>query len=70
MHRHSEKKILSGLGLASVLIAGVTFVYHYSTERLVESAGRVSESHALIATLNNFASHIQTVRMSTRGRPA
>ncbi len=62
-----EKKVLVGLGLASVIIAGVTVVYHASTERLVESAGRVTETHALIAGLSDFESHLQTARMATRG---
>src|SRR5215207_3060101 len=62
-----ERKVLGGLGLASVLIAGVTIVYHYSSERLVESAGRVSETHALIAGLSDFEGRIQTARMAARG---
>ena len=62
-----ERKVLGGLGLASVLIAGVTIVYHYSSERLVESAGRVSETHALMAGLSDFEGRMQTAKMAARG---
>ena len=62
-----EKKVLVGLGLASVIIAGVTVVYHASTERLVESAGRVTETHALITGLTEFENRLQTAQMATRG---
>ena len=62
-----EKKVLVGLGLASVIIAGVTVVYHASTERLVESAGRVSETHALIENLGEFEDNLQAARMEARG---
>src|SRR5437868_8402104 len=62
-----EKKVLVGLGLASVIIAGVTLVYHVSTERLVESAGRVTETHVLMESLGDFESNFQTARMASRG---
>src|SRR4051812_30427096 len=62
-----EKKVLVGLGLASVIIAGVTVVYHVCTERLVESAGRVTEMHALIEGLGDFQGNYQTARLAMRG---
>lgn len=62
-----EKKVMVGLGMASVMIAAITVVYHVSTERLVESAGRVTEMHALIESLGDFENHYQTARMAMRG---
>src|SRR5437667_4381644 len=62
-----ERKVLGGLGLASLIIAGVTLSYHLGTEHLVASDGGVAQSYALMRSLGELARGMQTVRMSTRG---
>jgi PAS domain S-box-containing protein len=62
-----ERKVLGGLGLASIIIAGVTLSYHLGTEHLVASNGRVAQSYALLTALGDLSQSMQSVRMSTRG---
>ena len=62
-----EKKLLGGLGLASIIIAGVTIVYHFSTTRLLASAERANQSHQFVLALSDLARAVQTARMTTRG---
>src|SRR4051812_27889297 len=67
MNGNFERKVLGGVRLASVIIARVAVLYHYFHERLVDSAGRVTEPHALISVLADFEGRMQTARMATRG---
>src|SRR5215207_9866081 len=62
-----EKKVLCGLGLATVVIAAVAVVGHITTSRMMENAAGVSRCHALIESVTDLALHTQVVRMSTRG---
>src|SRR5215203_1396325 len=62
-----ERKVLGGLGLASLIIAGVTVTYHLGTEHLVASNTKVAQSYALLNSLGDLARNLQTVRMATRG---
>src|SRR5688572_28830994 len=62
-----EKKLLGGLGLASMIIAGVTVVYYASTSRLLTSSERIAEVHEFAGALNDFAAAMQTARVGTRG---
>jgi PAS domain S-box-containing protein len=62
-----ERKVLGGLGLASIIIAGVTLTYHLGTEHLVATNGKVAQSYALLNSLGDLARNLQTLRMATRG---
>ncbi|HYO10214.1 MAG TPA: ATP-binding protein [Tepidisphaeraceae bacterium] len=62
-----EKKVLAGLGLASVLVAGVTVAYYVGMGRVIASSGQVNQSHALISALAHLSTRVQRVQMSTRG---
>jgi PAS domain S-box-containing protein len=62
-----ERKVLGGLGLASIIIAGVTLSYHLGTEHLVASNGRVWQSYALLRSLGNVEHGLKKLRMATRG---
>src|SRR5215831_12887096 len=67
MTSSQERKVMGGLGLASIIIAGVTLCYHLGAERLVASSDRVNHAHALMTALADFSTKMQTVRMATRG---
>jgi PAS domain S-box-containing protein len=62
-----EKKVLSGLGLAGLIIAGVTVIGHVRTHTMMATAQGVSRSHQLIAALTGFSSNMHMIRMSLRG---
>jgi CHASE3 domain sensor protein len=61
-----ERKVLGGLGLASIIIAGVTLSYHLGTEHLVASNGRVWQSYALLRSLGNVDHGLKKLRLGTR----
>src|SRR5438105_4492994 len=62
-----ERKVLGGLGLASLIIAGVTLSWHLGTEHIVATNGKVAQSFALLSSAGDLARSLQTARMSTRG---
>src|SRR5687768_11319001 len=62
-----EKKVLCGLGLATVVIAAIAVIGHVTTSRMIENTAGVSRCHALIEAATDLALHVQVVRMSTRG---
>ena len=62
-----EKKLLGGLGLASLIIAGVTVVYYANASRLLNSADRIGELHEFAGALSDFTGEMQAARMTARG---
>src|ERR1043165_2953235 len=62
-----ERKVLGGLGLASLIIAGVTLSWHLGTEHLFATNGKVAQSFALLNSAGDLARNLQTAHMSTRG---
>ena len=62
-----EKRVLGGVGLASVIVAGVTVIYHVKSARLVESTDRVTQTHAMLSAIGEFSRSLLLARMCTRG---
>jgi signal transduction histidine kinase/DNA-binding response OmpR family regulator len=62
-----DKKILWGLSLAIVAIAGMGGIFYCGTSLLIADAQRVDSTHSVINTLSDFYSQVQDIRMTTRG---
>ena len=62
-----EKKVLCGLGLATVVIVAVAVVGHVTTARLMENGAAVARCQTLIDSVTDLTLHAQTLRMATRG---
>ncbi len=62
-----DKKILWGLGLAILVIAGMGTIFYTGTTLLIADAERVDSTHNVIHTLTDFYAQVQEIRTTTRG---
>ena len=61
------KKITGGFWLALLFLAGIGAVSYWSTKRLIETAGQVAHTHAVLAELDDIPLQLQRAETGQHG---